>query len=86
VVWDEATAPYQPIATIEFPPQDSLTAERRVFWEDKMKLNPWDALEEHQPLGSINRLRKTVYEMSKRKREAVNATFTMAVNSLEEIP
>jgi hypothetical protein len=51
-----------------------------------MKLSPWDALAEHQPLSSINRLRKTVYEMSKRKREEVNATSTMAVNSLEEIP
>jgi hypothetical protein len=86
VVWDEATAPYQTFATVEFLPQDVLTAERRVFWEDKMKLNPWDALAEHQPLGSINRLRKTVYEMSKKKREAVNATATMAVNSLDEIP
>ena len=85
-MWHEATAPYQTIASVEFPPQDALTAERRVFWEDKIKLNPWDALAEHQPLGSINRLRKTVYEMSKRKRRAMNATSTMAVNSLDEIP
>jgi hypothetical protein len=63
-----------------------LTAEKRVFWEDKMKLNPWDALVEHRPLGSINRLRKIVYEMSKKKREAVNATSTKAVNSIDEIP
>lgn len=60
VVWDEATAPYQAIATIEFPPQDALSAERRTYWEDCMKLSPWDALAEHQPLGSINRLRKIV--------------------------
>jgi hypothetical protein len=86
VVWDEATAPYQTIATIEFPPQDSLTAERRTFWEDRMKLSPWDALAEHRPLGSINRLRKTVYDMSRKKREAVNATSTKAVNSVDEIP
>jgi hypothetical protein len=85
-VWDEVTAPYQTIATIEFPPQDALTAERRVFWEDKMKLNPWNAHVEHQPLGSINRLRKTVYEMSKKKRAAVNATPTRTVNSIDEIP
>jgi hypothetical protein len=86
VVWDEATAPYQTIATLEFPPQDSLTAERRTFWEDRMKLSPWDALAEHRPLGSINRLRKTVYDMSRKKREAVNATSTKAVNSVDEIP
>lgn len=51
-----------------------------------MKLNPWDGLVAHQPLGSINRLRKTVYEMSRKKREAVNATPTKAVNSVNEIP
>jgi hypothetical protein len=86
VVWDEATAPYQTIAVIGFPPQDALTAEQRTFWEDRMKLSPWDALSEHQPLGSINRLRKTVYGMSRKKREAVNATATKPVNSIDEIP
>jgi uncharacterized protein (DUF885 family) len=86
VVWDEATSPYQTIATVEFPPQDALTAERRTFWEDRMKLNPWDALAEHQPLGSINRLRKTVYEMSAKNRQATNATAIKRVNSIDEIP
>lgn len=86
MVWDELTAPYQTIATVEFPPQDSLTPERRVFWEDRMRLNPWDALVEHQPLGGINRLRKTVYTMSKLKRERDNATQTIAVTSIDEIP
>jgi hypothetical protein len=86
VVWDEATAPYQTIATIEFSPQDPFTSERRTFWEDRMKLSPWDALAEHRPLGSINRLRKIVYDMSRKKRESVNATPTKAINSVDEIP
>jgi hypothetical protein len=86
VVWDEATAPYQTIATVEFPPQDSLTAERRTLWEDRMKLSPWNALAEHQPLGSINRLRKIVYDMSVKKREAVNATPSVQVNSMDHMP
>lgn len=51
-----------------------------------MKLNPWDALAEHQPLGSINRLRKTVYEMSRKNREAINATETKRVDGVDEIP
>lgn len=86
VVWDEATAPYQTIATVEFPPQNALSDDRRTFWEDKMKLSPWDALAEHRPLGSINRLRKIVYDMSRTKRESVNATQTKAVNGVSEIP
>lgn len=51
-----------------------------------MKLNPWDALAEHQPLGSINRLRKIVYEMSRKKREETNSVQTKRVNSIDEIP
>jgi hypothetical protein len=86
VVWDEATAPYQTIATVEFPQQDPFGAERRTFWEDRMRLSPWDGLQEHRPLGSINRLRRVVYEMSRKKREAVNAVQTKAVMSVDEIP
>ncbi|KAJ4300790.1 hypothetical protein N0V90_002878 [Kalmusia sp. IMI 367209] len=86
VVWDEVTAPYQTISTVEFAPQVSLTPERRVFWEDRMRLSPWDALEEHRPLGSINRLRRIVYAMSRQKRERENATQTKAVTGIEEIP
>lgn len=51
-----------------------------------MKLNPWDGQAEHRPLGSINRLRRTVYEMSRKKCEAVNATPTKVVKSFDEIP
>jgi hypothetical protein len=50
-----------------------------------MKLNPWDGQTEHQPLGNINRLRKTVYEMSRKKCEAVNAAPTKTVNRFDEI-
>lgn len=85
-MWDEATAPYQTIATVEFPPQDALSAERRMFWEDRMKLSPWNALAEHQPLGSINRLRKMVYEMSAKNRASLNAAEINRVNSVDEIP
>ncbi|RII18976.1 hypothetical protein CUC08_Gglean001639 [Alternaria sp. MG1] len=51
-----------------------------------MKLNPWDGMVDHQPLGSINRLRKAVYEMSRKKREGANATPTQAINSVDEVP
>jgi hypothetical protein len=86
IVWDEATAPYQTIAIVEFPPQSALSPERRTFWEDRMKLNPWDALAAHRPLGSLNRLRKTVYDMSSRKRETENATPITAVEDIADIP
>lgn len=86
VVWDEATAPYHTIGTLEFPSQDSFNEDRRVFWEDRMTLHPWRGLEAHKPLGSINRLRKVVYEASKEKRDRLNASRSRDVQSIDEIP
>jgi hypothetical protein len=57
-----------------------------MFWEDRMKLSPWNALAEHQPLGSINRLRKMVYEMSAKNRASLNAAEINRANSVDEIP
>jgi hypothetical protein len=86
VVWDEMTAPYQTIARITFPAQDSFKPERRVFWEDRMYLSPWNGLAAHRPLGSINRVRRVVYQASKKKRDALNATQSMDVKSIDDIP
>lgn len=86
IVWDEATSPYQTIGTIEFPPQDSFSAKRRTFWEEKMHLSPWGGLASHRPLGSINRLRKIVYRRSKERRESLNNAETTQVTSIDEIP
>lgn len=86
VVWDEATAPYQTIGVLEFPRQNSFSQERRVFWEDQMKLNPWRGLEAHRPLGSINRLRRVVYEASTKKRDELNARRSTDVQSIADIP
>ena len=86
VVWDEATAPYQTVGMLEFPLQDSFHPERRLFWEDRMTLHPWRGLEAHRPLGSINRLRKVVYEASKEKRDHLNASRSKDVQNIDEIP
>ena len=86
IVWDEATSPYQTLGTVEFPRQDSFSQERRRFWEEHMALDPWRCLAAHQPLGSINRLRKVVYGRSAKKREELNASKATLVQSVDEIP
>ena len=86
VVWDEATAPYQDIAIVEFPPQDSFSHQRRLFWDMKLKLSPWSGLLEHQPLGSVNRLRKYVYARSAKKRDEINVGSSQNVLDIGEIP
>jgi len=86
IVWSEDTAPYQTIATVTFPPQDSFDHKRRIFWEDEMSLSPWRGLAAHRPLGSINRLRKGVYSHSKETRDSINVKRSHDVQSVGEMP
>ncbi|KAF2673393.1 heme-dependent catalase [Microthyrium microscopicum] len=77
--WDEKKYPFQTVGTVTIPAQDSFTAARRVFWEERMRLNVWWGLETMRPLGSVNRLRKEVYAASRTVRENMNC-----INKIEE--
>ena len=58
VIWD---SPFIKLATIRIPTQLCDTSERRELG-DNLSFNPWHCLQEHQPLGSFNRVRKFIYE------------------------
>lgn len=73
VEWDEKKYPFEQIATLEFEPQDSWLPEFRVWWDDRITVNSWHGLKEHQPLGSTNRMRRVVYAESRKLRLRVNA-------------
>ncbi|CDZ98863.1 Catalase-like domain [Phaffia rhodozyma] len=85
-VWDEAYAPWIKLGELEFGVQDSLSNERRQWWENEIALSPFNALEDHRPLGSVNRLRKRVYEASRTRRAAVNGTEVKFPKSATEMP
>jgi catalase len=69
VEWSESLTPYRRIATIELPRQDIAQAGEDVFCEN-VAFSPWNAPQEHRPLGGMNRLRKAIYEaISKYRRE-----------------
>lgn len=57
-IWDAEKYPWQTVATVIIPKQDSFMPARKTFWEDHMRLDPWHGLKSLQPLGSPNRLRK----------------------------
>lgn len=85
--WGEQEFPFETIAKVTIPVgQDAFSAERRVFWDEKMKLNVWYGLKAHQPLGSVNRLRKAVYQASSSERQRMNATKVEEVSSVDQIP
>lgn len=70
-VWDEAETPYVNVARITIPaPQRRIDGPKRVERCENLVFTPWHSLADHQPLGSINRLRRAVYIASEGHRGA----------------
>lgn len=85
--WDEQKYPFETVAKVVLPKgQNVFDSGRRAFWDDSMKLNVWYGLEVHRPLGSVNRLRKSVYQASVKKREGLNANKVRLIKDIDEIP
>ena len=56
--WDSKKYPFQTVAKVNFPKQESWDEERNRFWLDHLRVDPWHGLVSFQPLGSANRLRR----------------------------
>ena len=85
--WDPIKYPFEQIATLEFEPQDSWLPEFRVWWDDRITVNSWHGLKEHQPLGSTNRMRRVVYAESRKLRMRVNGHKDyIEPGSVDEVP
>ncbi|KAL9084190.1 MAG: hypothetical protein Q9165_008176 [Trypethelium subeluteriae] len=84
--WDTEKYPWQTVARVVFPPQESFDFERKMFWEDHIRVDPWHGLKSLQPLGSPNRLRRVVYPASSNLRHKMNARKEINVKSIDEIP
>ena len=68
-VWDETEIPFVNVAKIIIrAPQKQITTPKHVERCERLVFTPWHSLAEHQPLGSINRLRRAVYLASEDKR------------------
>jgi Catalase len=61
VRWREGLSAYRKIASIHIAPQRPDTDERMAFAEH-LSFSPWHALTDHRPLGSINEVRRVVYD------------------------
>jgi len=70
--WKEKEAPFYEVATIHIPRQNFDTPDLNKLGET-LSFNCWNALPEHRPLGSINRMRKIVYERISRVRNEMNS-------------
>lgn len=73
VLWKESESPFMPVATIIILKQVFDTPAQQQFCEN-LAFSPWNALEEHRPIGALNRARKFVYEASSNYRHKLNGT------------
>jgi L-Lysine epsilon oxidase N-terminal/L-lysine epsilon oxidase C-terminal domain len=72
VRWDEGLSQPVHVATLILPRQD-LDARGQSTYGENLAFNPWHALPEHEPVGSIAAARKEVYQASANVRRNFNA-------------
>lgn len=72
VEWAEYEAPFVTVATVTAEPQDSWSDEKVRAVDEEMRFSVWTGLAAHQPLGNINRARKSAYQHSADFRQAFN--------------
>lgn len=70
-IWSQADSPFQPVARLTLPPQRIGSSEQREFCEN-LSMNPWHAVESWQPLGSLSKARRLVYNSVSKYRHEKN--------------
>jgi len=63
VEWSEFESPFRTVAVLVLPQQDITGTAELAGWE-RRTYNVWNALQEHRPLGGINRVRRRAYAAS----------------------
>jgi len=86
IQWSEQESPYRAIAKITIPVQEAHSPARRVYVDEVLSFNAWHCIAEHRPLGSIQRVRRQVYEASSRYRHEMNQQPKGEPRSIEEMP
>jgi Catalase len=71
VKWKERIAAPERVAKILIPSQDLMSLYLDRFCEN-LSFNPWHCLEQHKPLGAVNRVRKRVYLAISERRHQLN--------------
>ncbi|NER78505.1 MAG: catalase [Leptolyngbya sp. SIO1D8] len=62
VSWDEAKAPFFTIGRLTVSHQ-SINFESQCDFCENLRFSPWNGLAVHRPVGALNRLRSSVYEI-----------------------
>jgi hypothetical protein len=85
-VWPEDVSPFITVGQIRVDPQTSWSIERSAAVDDGMSFSPWHGLATHRPLGSVNRVRKVIYETAARFRAERDRISLVEPRSLDNFP
>jgi len=68
--WSETESPFIAVGELVIPVQETSGASYEKFAAEveTMKFDPWNAIEEHRPLGNVMRARKAAYYASQQER------------------
>ncbi|GAA4425797.1 hypothetical protein [Bremerella cremea] len=66
--------PWREVATLNFHQGQVPNAVENMQEAEELEFNPWHCLDEHQPLGAINRARKPIYEALVKQRKSSQPT------------
>ena len=77
ILWKESDSPFITVAKIKIPTQEFDDDKQQNFCEN-LSFSPWNSLEEHRPIGQLNRIRKEVYQASSIYRHTKNNTMIPA--------
>lgn len=85
-VWSEEVSPFVTVARVRVDPQTAWSDERSQAVDDRMSFSPWHGLAAHRPLGSVNRVRKAVYESAARFRAERDGVSMAEPRDLDGFP
>jgi hypothetical protein len=85
VEWDADASPFVTVATFTVAPQIAWRNGASNRNEDRLSFSPWHGLAAHQPLGSVNRARKTLYDFGAGYRSEVNRCPIHDVRQLADL-
>lgn len=86
VIWPEEKSPYITVAKLRAAPQLAWSEALRIAVDDGMAFSPWHGIQAHRPLGSVMRVRKEAYELSKAMRALRNGTKLYEPRDLANFP
>ncbi len=86
VEWSVEDAPFQTVAVLILPAQNTYSPARVQYFNEKMTFRPAHSLAVHRPLGSVMRARLQVYAALSRFRHRHNDVPEANPESINEIP